>query len=166
MIGTLLLFGVGIFQYPPLSSRLKSYVIDTECLQHSGWFHWVHFPISTLPSNHSSSFYHHWSILLECEFLTNRVIKYVLPYLVLVHHKLCCIMVICSLLLLCNIICMNIFKLWELVMDREAWRAAIHGVAKSWTRLSDWTDRLTDDKIRLFSCWVPFKLFTVWGIYK
>ena len=31
----------------------------------------------------------------------------------------------------------NLSELWELVMNREAWRAAIHGVAKSWTRLSD-----------------------------
>ena len=39
---------------------------------------------------------------------------------------------------------MNLGKLWELVMDREAWRAAVHGVAKSRTQLSDWTELYPD----------------------
>ena len=35
---------------------------------------------------------------------------------------------------------MGLGELWELVMDREAWCAVIHGVAKNWTRLRDWTE--------------------------
>ena len=47
---------------------------------------------------------------------------------------------------------MGLGGLWELVMDREAWRAAVHGVSKSWTRLSDWTE--LNWRVVLFSyCW-------------
>ena len=49
-------------------------------------------------------------------------------------------------------------ELWELVMEREVWRAAIHGVAKSWTRLSDRTELKALLQL-LLSCFSHVQLF-------
>ena len=47
---------------------------------------------------------------------------------------------------------MSLSKLWDIVKDRETWGAAVHGITKSWTPLSDWTKTKEGKQILLQHC--------------
>ena len=71
-----------------------------------------------------------------------------------------------------NSVDMNFGKLWDLLMNREAWHYAFHGVAKSWTRLSDWTDWLNVSESvfkqkfqSLYKNIIPFLNVICWNHY-
>ena len=59
----------------------------------------------------------------------------------------------------------SLTELREMVMDREAWRAVIHGVPKIWTRLSDWTELNWVNQILDFRFWILNKIHTDRIIY-
>ena len=64
---------------------------------------------------------------------------------------------------------MSLSELWELVMDREAWRAVIHGVIKSRTQLSNWTElnssiSLLKSIFMVFSCWWLWDDTCTWSL--
>ena len=57
-----------------------------------------------------------------------------------------------------NTMDMGLGRLWELVMDRQAWRTVVHGVTKSQTQLSDWTEQL--NKLFLVNMWLHW--YQIW----
>ena len=63
-------------------------------------------------------------------------------------------------------ISMSVSKLWEIVKDREAWHAAVHGVTKSWTQLSDSTTTMNNNLYFYYHKWISLANYAKFSIKK
>ena len=64
-----------------------------------------------------------------------------------------------------NLIDMGLVGLWDLVMDREAWRAVVHGVSKRKTRLSNWTELNWTYPYVLLPTWIVCNFMNIWASF-